>query len=54
MLTSPIDVEKLLVDVGAIKLGDQRLQKRKDPADELTSKIRQGKTTGDDEDSDWD
>jgi hypothetical protein len=54
MLTIPTDVEKLLVDVGAVKLGDQRLQKKKDPADEPTSKIRQGKTTGDDEDSDWD
>jgi hypothetical protein len=48
------DVEKLLVDIGAVKLGDQRLQKKKDPADAPTSKIRQGKTTGDDEDSDWD
>jgi hypothetical protein len=54
MLTTPTDVEKLLVDIGAVRLGDQRLTKKKDPADEPTGKIRQGKTTGDDEDSDWD
>lgn len=53
MLT-PLDVEKLLLDIGAVKLGDQRLQKKEQGADENTSKIRQGKATGDDEDSDWD
>jgi hypothetical protein len=42
------------VDLGAVKLGDQRLQKKKEAVDAPTSKIRQGKTTGDDEDSDWD
>jgi hypothetical protein len=40
--------------LGAVKLNDQRLQKKNDPAEESTSKIRQGKTTGDDDDSDWD
>jgi hypothetical protein len=54
MLTIPTDIEKLLVDIGAVRLGDQRLQKKKNLAEESTSKIRQGKTTGDDEDSDWD
>jgi hypothetical protein len=48
------DLEKLLIDIGAIKLGDQRLQKKREAADATTSKIRQGKTVGDDDDSDWD
>lgn len=52
--TSVQDLEKLLVDVGAVKLGDSRLQKKKDESDMNTSKIRQGKTTADDDDSDWD
>ncbi|KAH3920735.1 hypothetical protein HBI56_012530 [Parastagonospora nodorum] len=52
--TSTQDVEKVLVDLGAVKLNDQRLQKKKDVEDEPKGKIRQGKTTGDDEDSDWD
>lgn len=42
------------MELGAVKLNDQRLQKRKDDTDASTSKIRQGKTTGDEEDSDWD
>lgn len=53
-LLTPPDLEKLLVDVGAVKLGDQRLQKKEELAEENNSKIRQSKTTGDDEDSDWD
>jgi hypothetical protein len=48
------DLEKLLVDLGAVRLGDQRLQKKMDDADARPSTIRQGKPTGDDEDSDWD
>ncbi|USP82821.1 uncharacterized protein yc1106_10095 [Curvularia clavata] len=53
--TSLQDVEKLLVDVGAVKLGDSRLQRKKDDEDETSNKIRQGKTaTVDDDDSDWD
>jgi hypothetical protein len=54
VLISRADLERLLIDLGAIKLNDQRLQKKNDPADEPTSKIRQGKTSGDDDDSDWD
>lgn len=54
MLIFWVDLEKLLVDLGAVKMNDQRLQKKNDPTDEPTSKIRQGKTTGDDDDSDWD
>ena len=53
-ILTPIDVEKLLVDVGAVKLGDQRLEKKEEDAEASAGKIRQGKTTGDDEDSDWD
>jgi hypothetical protein len=53
MLTS-VDLEKLLVDIGAVKIGDQRLQKKKEADDVSTSKIRQGTTAGDEEDSDWD
>ncbi|KAL6712522.1 Proteolipid protein 2 [Coniothyrium glycines] len=52
--TSVQDLEKLLVDVGAVKIGDSRLQKKKDISDANPSKIRQGKTTADDDDSDWD
>ncbi|KAF1841352.1 thioredoxin-like protein [Cucurbitaria berberidis CBS 394.84] len=53
--TSAQDVEKLLVDVGAVKVGDSRLQqRRKEDAEVNTSSIRQGKTGGDDDDSDWD
>jgi hypothetical protein len=52
--TSVKDLEKLLVDVGAVKLGDSRLQKKRDDGDANASKIRQGKTTADDDDSDWD
>ncbi|KAI8937617.1 hypothetical protein NX059_005327 [Plenodomus lindquistii] len=52
--TNVQDVEKLLVDVGAVKLGDSRLRKKAEETDERPSGIRQGKTTGDDEDSDWD
>ncbi|KAF2856525.1 phosducin family protein [Plenodomus tracheiphilus IPT5] len=52
--TSVQDLEKVLVDVGAVKLGDSRLKKKTEDTGERTSGIRQGKTTGDDEDSDWD
>ena len=53
------DWEKLLVDLGAVKIADSRLSKRpgKDE-EEKTSGIRQGNTMArakdDDEDSDWD
>ena len=53
--TSVQDIERILVDVGAVKLGDTRLQKKKEDDDDVnTSKIRQGTTAGDDDDSDWD
>lgn len=43
-----------MVDVGAVKLGDSRLERKKDDEDSNQSKIRQGNTAADDEDSDWD
>lgn len=52
--TSVQDVEKLLVDVGAVKLGDSRLQRKRENPEASTNKIRQGTTGGDDDDSDWD
>ncbi|OCK77039.1 thioredoxin-like protein [Lepidopterella palustris CBS 459.81] len=61
--TTVEDMEKVLLDIGAIKHSDPRLQKRGERADEAgqgSSKIRQGKSwsTGnnndDDDDSDWD
>ena len=43
------------MDVGAVKLGDSRLQRKKDDEEETSNKIRQGKTaTAEDDDSDWD
>jgi len=48
------DVEKLLVEVGAVKLGDARLKRKTEETDARTSGIRQGTTMGDGEDSDWD
>ncbi len=52
------DWEKVLVDTGAVKVGDGRLSKRpgKEEEGEKRTGIRQGKTVerGDDEDSDWD
>ncbi|KAH7381618.1 phosducin family protein [Pyrenochaeta sp. MPI-SDFR-AT-0127] len=47
-------LEKLLVDVGAVRQGDSRLQRKQQEEDVNTSTIRQGKTTADDDDSDWD
>jgi len=50
-----IDLEKVLVDVGAVKIGDSRLQRKKDDEDdESSNKIRKGTTTVEDDDSDWD
>jgi hypothetical protein len=48
------DLERLLVDVGAVTLGDSRLKKKAEEGEETRSGIRQGTTVGDDEDSDWD
>lgn len=49
-----LDLEKVLVDVGAVKLGDSRLQRKKEEGEESSNKIRQGKTMAEDDDSDWD
>lgn len=49
-----LDMERVLVDVGAVKMGDPRLKRNKeDNEGASTSKIRQSKTNHDD-DSDWD
>jgi hypothetical protein len=49
------DLEKLLIDLGAVQRNDQRLQKtRAEDEDAPKSTIRQGKPTVDDDDSDWD
>lgn len=51
------DWEKVLVDLGAVKIGDSRLSKRpgQEEEGEKTTGIRQGKSMQQDgEDSDWD
>lgn len=56
--TKATDVERLLVEVGAVKGDDPRLKRGEGesvPAStEEKKKIRQGKTMGDEDDSDWD
>lgn len=56
--TKTDDWEKVLVDLGAVKVGDSRLSKRpgEGEEEEKTTGIRQGKTMQrqEDEDSDWD
>ncbi|KAI9656936.1 MAG: hypothetical protein M1831_004484 [Alyxoria varia] len=51
------DVEKLLVDVGAVKQNDPRLHREKAPIEENATGIRQGRNgpaVDEDDDSDWD
>ncbi|KAJ4988920.1 phosducin family protein [Stagonosporopsis vannaccii] len=50
------DWEKVLVELGAVKVGDSRLSRRPGQEDEgeKTTGIRQGRTMQDDGDSDWD
>ncbi|KAJ4332312.1 Proteolipid protein 2 [Didymella glomerata] len=55
--TKAQDWEKVLVDLGAVKMGDSRLSKRpgQEEEGEKTTGIRQGKSMQQDgEDSDWD
>ncbi|KAF2477257.1 uncharacterized protein BDR25DRAFT_331044 [Lindgomyces ingoldianus] len=57
--TTAADLEKVLVDVGAVRHGDPRLrpQRTEDVDASASRKIRQGKASGkdgDDDDSDWD
>lgn len=59
LLTSVLvtDVEQLLVDIGAVRIGDTRLRRNNKAdadADTSASKIRQGKLAADPDDSDWD
>ncbi|EOD53086.1 hypothetical protein GTA08_BOTSDO02255 [Neofusicoccum parvum] len=51
--TSVEDVEKLLIDLGALKHGDPRLRRKEEEPDESSKKIRQSRVD-DDDDSDWD
>lgn len=57
-LLTVTDLEKVLVDVGAVRSGDPRLRRNKNEgnAEPSSSKIRPGNTTSaiDDDDSDWD
>ena len=48
-----LDVEKLLIDLGALKHGDPRLRRKDEEDNESSKKIRQTRVE-DDEDSDWD
>jgi hypothetical protein len=52
------DWERVLIDTGAVKVGDSRLSRRpgQEEEGEKRTGIRQGKVAGrgDDEDSDWD
>ncbi|EPS44476.1 hypothetical protein H072_1523 [Dactylellina haptotyla CBS 200.50] len=47
------DIEKLLVDVGAVKINDFRLQ-RKEEKEERLSSIRSSAKMNDEDDDDWD
>lgn len=48
------DLEKLLVDVGALNVSDSRMRReRGNVAETSSSKIRRGNTGADDDDSDW-
>ncbi|KAF2176165.1 thioredoxin-like protein [Zopfia rhizophila CBS 207.26] len=52
--TTAEDLEKVLIDVGAVRHGDPRLRReRTEDAEASSSRIRRG-DAGDDEDSDWD
>ncbi|KAF1964658.1 thioredoxin-like protein [Bimuria novae-zelandiae CBS 107.79] len=54
--TKAEDVEQLLVDIGAVRIGDTRLRRNQtdQDADASASKIRSSKPTADPDDSDWD
>ncbi|KAF2000781.1 phosducin family protein [Amniculicola lignicola CBS 123094] len=53
--TSAIDLERVLVDVGAVRLGDQRLRRKDEEGEASAGKIRRGNAPSkDDDDSDWD
>lgn len=52
--TTAEDVERLLVDVGALELGDPRLRRKDEDEEGGQRTIRQSKIAADDDDSDWD
>jgi hypothetical protein len=59
-LSSKLDMERLLVEVGAVKQGDLRLQRKEEEEDKAPKSLRSSATdkkvgaNEDDEDSDWD
>lgn len=53
-LLTLLDLEKILTDVGAVRPTDQRLRRRNENGETRSSTIRQSKTVGEDDDSDWD
>jgi hypothetical protein len=50
------DLERVLVDVGAVRLGDQRLRRKDEEEETSAGKIRRGNAPSkeDEDDSDWD
>lgn len=52
--TTAEDVERLLMDAGALQLNDPRLRRKDEDEEGGKSKIRQSKAAVDDDDSDWD
>ncbi|KAB8203095.1 thioredoxin-like protein [Aspergillus parasiticus] len=49
------DLERMLLDLGALKESDVRLKKRSDDSDDVRpSKIKQSRVDDDDDDDDWD
>lgn len=53
LISTSIDLERMLLDLGALKESDVRLKKRSDDSDDVRpSKIKQSRV--DDDDDDWD
>lgn len=53
--TSLVDLEKMLLELGAVKESDVRLKKRSDSSeDERPSKLKSSRPTVEDDDDDWD
>jgi hypothetical protein len=53
-LLTLLDIEKILTEVGAVRPTDQRLRRKNENEEARSSTIRQSKTVGEDDDSDWD
>lgn len=53
--TRLVDLEKMLLELGAVKESDVRLKKRSDSSeDERPSKLKSSRPTVEDDDDDWD